>query len=119
MNIQNVSQREILDFSQFLKKVHDYNYKPLAPSNQSENGLSKSGLSPIKREPAYDHVGYADSVFAKNSRINVPGLRISGDSEVGGIGMLDASGSGSGIASMMQTSESLSVPFSLKKLSDF
>lgn len=73
MNLNDVSKRDILDFDQFLKKVHDYNYKPLAPENQ-EGDPGLSGLSPIKREPAYDYAGYADSVFGKESKIGYPGL---------------------------------------------
>ena len=34
MNINDVSKREILDFKEFLGKVMDNNYKPLAPKNQ-------------------------------------------------------------------------------------
>ena len=76
MNIQNVTQREILDFKKFLSKVHDNTYKPLSGENQSGEISPKSGQSEIKREPAYDYAGYADSVFAKNSKIDVPGGRI-------------------------------------------
>jgi hypothetical protein len=112
MNLQNIAQREVLDFGQFLKKVHDNNYKPLAPSTQSEGGLERSGLSKIKREPAYDHVGYADSVFAGKSKIDVPGVRINAGSDGE---MIDAAGYGT--ATLFSTSESLQ--FSIKRLSDF
>jgi hypothetical protein len=73
MNLNDVSKRDILDFDKFLKKVHDNNYKPLAPENQ-EGDPGLSGLSPIKREPAYDYAGYADSVFGKESKIGYPGI---------------------------------------------
>lgn len=73
MNLNDVAKRDVLDFDQFLKKVHDYNYKPLAPENQ-EGDPGLSGLSPIKREPAYDYAGYADSVFGKESKIGYPGI---------------------------------------------
>lgn len=73
MNLNDVSKRDVLDFDQFLKKVHDYNFKPLAPENQ-EGDPGLSGLSPIKREPAYDYAGYADSVFGKESKIGYPGI---------------------------------------------
>ena len=114
MNLQNVSQREVLAFDQFIKKVHDNNYKPLAPSNQSQGGLEKSGLSPIKREPEYDHVGYADAYFAGTSKINIPGVRVNFD---GKQGMIDSSSFGT--TSISQTSESEESPKGLKRLSDF
>lgn len=114
MNIQNVSQREILNFDQFLGKVHDEKYKPLAPSNQSQGGLNKSGLSTIKREPAYDHVGYADAYFKGTSHINVPGVRIDKQE-----GMLFKDATGFGTSSIMHTTESLDIPFSLKRIEDF
>jgi hypothetical protein len=114
MNLQNVAQREILNFDQFLNKVHDNKYKPLAPSNQSQGGLMKSGLSTIKREPAYDHVGYANAVFANTSNINVPGVRI--DRNEQGI-FKDATSFGT--TSIMHTTESLEFSSDLKRLEDF
>ena len=114
MNQQNVAQREVLDFKEFLGKVHDNQYKPLAPSNQSEGGLEKSGLSQIKREPAYDFVGYADAVFNNQSKIDSPGFRISVD---GKGGMMDAGTLGS--ISNFGTNESLDTENLIKRLSDF
>jgi hypothetical protein len=73
MNLNDVSKRDVLDFDKFLKKVHDNNYKPLSPENQ-EGDPGLSGLSTIKREPAYDYVGYSDSVFGKESIIRYPGI---------------------------------------------
>lgn len=73
MNINDVSKREVLDFDQFKGKVHDSDYKPLAPKNQ-EGEPGRSGLHNIKREPAFDFVGYADSVFAGVSKIGYAGL---------------------------------------------
>jgi hypothetical protein len=73
MNINNVAKREVLDFEQFKSKVHDFNYKPLAPQNQ-EGDPERSGLHKIKREPAFDFVGYADSVFAGLSKIGYAGI---------------------------------------------
>ena len=75
MNLNNVSKREILDYTQFRGKVHDENYKPLSPENQ-DGDPSRSGISAIKREPAFDFAGYAESVFAKSSKINYAGLNI-------------------------------------------
>ena len=72
MNLNNISKREVLDFDQFRNKVHDENFKP-----QNQNGEvdpEKSGLHDIKREPAFDFVGYADSVFAGQSKIGYAGL---------------------------------------------
>jgi len=51
MNINDVAKREVLDFDQFKKKVHDETYKPFAAENQ-EGGEGKTGLHRIKREPA-------------------------------------------------------------------
>lgn len=113
MNINNVAQREILDFEAFRKKVHDNNYKPLSPSNQSQGGLEKSGLHDIKREPAYDYAGYADAVFGPGSKIDVPGVRISVSPEGG---MADSPGFGTSFD--VNTSESETFP-GLTRLSDF
>lgn len=114
MNLKNVSQREILNFDQFLGKVHDNKYKPLAPSNQSQGGLDKSGLSVIKREPAYDHVGYADAYFKNTSRINVPGVRIDKKDDI-----LFKDATGFGTSSLMSATESIQIPSNLKRLEDF
>jgi hypothetical protein len=115
MNIKNVSKRELLDFSQFVGKVHDDKYKPLSPSNQSQGGYEKSGLSKIKREPAYDHVGYADAVFNNYSKIDVPGLRVSGQGKE-----YKEDASGFGVSSIIHATESLKInDFSLRKISDF
>jgi len=114
MNVQNVGKRELLDFSQFLKKVHDNNYKPLSPANQSQGGFEKSGQSHIKREPRYDYVGYADSVFGHQSKIDAPGYRINLGNEMG---MADASGV-SGIFNM-PANESLDTENFIKRLGEF
>ena len=114
MNIKNISKRELLDFSQFVGKVHDEKYKPLSPSNQSQGGYEKSGFSKIKREPAYDHVGYADSVFNNQSKIDVPGIRIKGnDSEY------KEDATGFGVSSIIHATESLINDFSLARIKDF
>jgi len=114
MNVQNVGKRELLDFDQFLKKVHDNNYKPLSIENQSEGGFEKSGLSKIQREPRYDYAGYADSVFGHQSKINSPGYRINLGHESG---MTDASPLGNVFS--MGTNESLDSDNFIKRLSDF
>jgi hypothetical protein len=115
MNIQNVTQREILDFKKFLSKVHDNSYKPLSGENQSGEISPKSGQSEIKREPAYDYAGYADSVFAKQSKIDAPGYRINMGSDEKG--MVDAPGVG-GIFNM-DASESLNIDSTITRLKDF
>ncbi|NCX05917.1 MAG: hypothetical protein EBW68_09090, partial [Actinobacteria bacterium] len=112
MNIQNVTQREILDFKKFLSKVHDNSYKPLSGENQSGEISPKSGQSEIKREPAYDYAGYADSVFAKQSKIDAPGYRINMGSDEKG--MVDAPGVG-GIFNM-DASESLNIDSTITRL---
>lgn len=115
MNIQNVTQREILDFKKFLSKVHDNTYKPLSGENQSGEISPKSGQSEIKREPAYDYAGYADSVFGKQSKIDAPGYRINMGSDEKG--MVDAPGVG-GIFNM-DASESLNIDSTITRLKDF
>lgn len=75
MNLQNVGKREVLDFPEFLKKVHDDKFKPFIPENQVPQP-GKTGLSKITRQPAYDYAGYADSVFAHQSKVDVPGIRL-------------------------------------------
>lgn len=80
MNIQNVSKREVLDFDQFRAKVMDSDFKPLAPENQDPDSKEKTGLHAIKRQPAFDHIGYADAVFnPERAGISVPGYNDQGD----------------------------------------
>ncbi len=100
MDVQNVGKREILDYKQFLGKVHDDTYKPFAPENQKEQ-REKTGLSTIQRQPAFDFVGYADSVFGHTSKMDVPGYRTSSPD---GIFMADAGSFG--IVVNMDTSKS-------------
>jgi hypothetical protein len=92
MNLNDVSKREILDFKQFLGKVMDDTYKPFAPENQKDS-YDRTGLHQIKREPAYDFVGYADAVFSpEKAGIEVPGYN-AGDGRdyvnaIGGAGLV-------------------------------
>jgi hypothetical protein len=112
MNQQDVAKREILEFQDFLKKVHDDTYKPFSKENQQDSS-DKTGLHKIKREPAYDYAGYADSVFGGQSKINSPGYRLNlGGKE----GMADATGQG-GIFDM-GTNESQSFE-GIVRLEDF
>ena len=119
MNLNDVSKRDILDFDKFLKKVHDNNYKPLAPENQ-EGDPGLSGLSPIKREPAYDYAGYADSVFGKESKIGYPGISFR-DPRSGKIAPFVQAGSmemlGQGGGAQSEVSESTG-SFTLDRLND-
>jgi hypothetical protein len=73
----------------------------------------KSGRSEIKREPAYDYAGYADSVFTKQSKIDAPGYRIDLN---GKPGMMDVSGFGN--ITNMGTNESLNNATFIKRLKD-
>lgn len=114
MNILDVKKRNILDFDQFLDKVHDETYKPLSGKNQSSEISPLSGMSHIKREKAFDYAGYADSVFAGSSKIDVPGGRIDMS---GGKGKIDAISTGSAFAtSGVATFESEEIR--LKRLED-
>jgi hypothetical protein len=110
MNIGDVKKRNILDFDSFLDKVHDETYEPLSTKNQSSEISPLSGLSKIKRQKAFDYAGYADSVFANQSKIDVPGGRI----DVGK-GQIDAIATGSAFSSSGVTFESKST---LKRLDD-
>lgn len=112
MNILNVKKRNILDFDDFLDKVHDENFKPLSPKNQTSEISPLSGMSKIKREKAFDYAGYADSVFAGSSKIDVPGGRIDlGKTK----GTIDAISTGSAFSTGGPTFESES---RLKRLDD-
>ena len=110
MNIKDVKKRNILDFDDFLDKVHDESYNPLSKENQSSEISPLSGLSNIKRQKAFDYAGYADSVFSGTSKIDVPGGRI----EIGQ-GKIDAISTGSAFSSSGVTFES---EFTLKRLDD-
>jgi hypothetical protein len=80
MNIQNVAKREVLDYKQFRSKVMDSDFKPLAPENQDPESKDKTGLHVIKRQPAFDHIGYADAVFnPERAGISVPGYNDEGN----------------------------------------
>jgi hypothetical protein len=79
MNINDVSKREILDFKQFLGKVMDNNYKPFDPENQKDS-FDRTGLHVIKREPAYDWVGYANAIWSPDQAgIIFPGYNDKGN----------------------------------------
>jgi len=118
MNVQNVAKREILDYEQFLGKVHDENYKPFSPANQKDQ-REKTGLSTIERQPAFDFVGYADAVFGNKSKIDVPGYR---STTPDGSFMNDAGAFGNVFnmnASESENSSEYTEPNFIKRLSDF
>ena len=102
MNLEDVSKREILDFKKFRSKVMDDTFKPLAPENQDPLSSAKTGLHKIKRQAAYDWVGYANAVFSPDKAgITFPGYNVQGDRDyVNGVG-IDA-----GTIFNMDTSES-------------
>jgi hypothetical protein len=122
MNLNDVSKRDILDFDKFLKKVHDNNYKPLSPENQ-EGDPGLSGLSTIKREPAYDYVGYSDSVFGKESIIRYPGISFR-DPRSGKVapfiqaGSMETLGQGGGSQSVGSEVSESTGSFTLARLND-
>lgn len=122
MNINDVSKREVLDFDQFKKKVHDETYKPFSAENQ-EGGEGKTGLHKIKREPAYDWVGYADAVFSpEKAGIEVPGYNADGDREYNianaGPSIVNAPNSAQTLSGALGES-AVNESFSIKKLEDF
>lgn len=117
MNISNVSKREILDFDQFRKKVHDENFKPFAEENQT-GSEGRTGLHKIKREPAYDWVGYADAVFSpEKAGIEVPGYNAFGDRNyINGVGSTNVD---PGMRATMDTSENESNQRFILRLNEY
>jgi len=80
MNLEDISKREILDFKQFRSRVMDDTFKPLAPDVQDPLSSSKTGLHHIKREPAYDWVGYANAIWSPDEAgIIFPGYNDKGN----------------------------------------
>ena len=117
MNINDVSKREILDFKQFLGKVMDDTYKPFAPDNQKDS-FDRTGLHVIKREPAYDWVGYANAIFSPaDAGIEVPGYNATDGRQyvnaIGGVGIVQK------IANAMKANESIEIDGNIKRLKDF
>lgn len=108
MNLEDVSKREILDFKQFRSKVMDDTFKPLAPENQDPLSSAKTGLHKIKREPAYDWVGYANAVFSPDKAgIVFPGFNSQGDRDyVNGVGVTSVDIASPNTVFNMDTSES-------------
>ena len=80
MNLEDVSKREVLDFKQFRSRVMDDTFNYLAPDVQDPLSGDKTGLHTIKREPAYDWVGYANAIWSPDQAgIIVPGNGAKGD----------------------------------------
>lgn len=122
MNINDVSKREVLDFDQFKKKVHDETYKPFSAENQESEG-GRTGLHKIKREPAYDWVGYADAVFSpEKAGIEIPGYNSDGNREYNianaGPSIVNAPNSAQTLSSALGESE-INESFFIRKLEDF
>jgi hypothetical protein len=117
MNINDVSKREVLDFKQFLGKVMDNSFKPLAPENQRDTS-DLTGLHDIHRAPQYDYVGYADAAFKNKSGIGVPSYNSHTPREyTNGVGAVP--GQESGITFDMSTSESSVSESRIVSLKDF
>ena len=120
MNLEDVSKREILDFKQFRSRVMDDTFKPLAPEVQDPLSGSKTGLFNIKRQPAFDYIGYANSIWSPDKAgIAVPGYNANGSREyVNGVGFVPQQNATFG--SSVKESESLdSEDFNVLKLEDF
>jgi hypothetical protein len=80
MNLEDVSKREVLDFKQFRSRVMDDTFNYLAPDVQDPLSGDKTGLHTIKREPAYDWVGYANAIWSPDEAgIIVPGNGANGN----------------------------------------
>jgi hypothetical protein len=90
MNLEDVSKREILDFKQFRSRVMDDTFKPLAPEVQDPLSVDKTGLHNIKRQPAFDYIGYSNAIWSPDKAgIAVPGYNSDGDrSYVNGVGFV-------------------------------
>ncbi len=80
MNLEDVSKREVLDFKQSRSRVMDDTFYALAPEVQDPLSADKTGLHTIKREPAYDWVGYANAVWSPDQAgIIFPGYNDKGN----------------------------------------
>lgn len=80
MNLEDVSKREVLDYKQFRSRVMDDTFNALAPEVQDPLSSSKTGLHTIKREPAYDYVGYANAIWSPDEGgITFPGYNDKGN----------------------------------------
>ena len=118
MNLEDVSKREILDFKQFRSRVMDDTFNFLDPKVQDPLSSVKSGLHSIKRQPAYDYVGYANAIWSPDKAgIAVPGYNSDGErSYVNGVGFVPQPNA------TFRTNESYSSDpdeFQILKLKDF
>lgn len=121
MNLEDVSRREILDFNQFRSRVMDDTFKPLAPEVQDPLSSSKTGLHKIKRESAYDWVGYANAIWSpEEAGIVFPGYNDKGNRNYTNMVGLNPGDPNS--ITLMDTSESEnfdSDSFKMLKIEDF
>jgi len=67
MNQKNVTKREILSYKDFLKVIQ----YPWNPENLSKE--DRTGFHKITPEEAYAYVGFQDSIFKGQSKIDYPG----------------------------------------------
>jgi len=67
MNQKDVKKREILNYKDFMKVIQD----PWNPKNLSKE--DRTGFHKITPEKAYAYVGFQDSVFKGQSKIDYPG----------------------------------------------
>jgi hypothetical protein len=67
MHQKDVKKREILEFKDFLKVIND----PWNPKNMSKE--DRSHFHEIKLEKPYEYVGYGDSIFKHQSKIDYAG----------------------------------------------
>jgi hypothetical protein len=90
MNLADVSKRELLDFKQFRSRVMDDQFNFLDPKVQDPASADKTGLFNIKRQPAFDYIGYANAIWSPDKAgISVPGYNTDGDrSYVNGVGFV-------------------------------
>lgn len=83
MNQKNVKKREILDYKDFLKVSQD----PWNPKNLSKE--DRTGFHKITPEPAYDYVGYSNSIFKGVSKIDYPGYGATESGSAASIGITE------------------------------
>jgi len=79
-------------------------------------------LHKIKREPAYDWVGYADAVFSpEKAGIEVPGYNADGDREynIANAGPSIVNAPNSSISGLGESETPVNESFSIKRLEDF
>lgn len=99
----------------------DDTFKYLAPDVQDPLSSSKTGLHDIKREPAYDYVGYANAIWSPDKAgITFPGYNDNGDRNYVNMAGINPGDPNSVFNMDASESESFnSLEFSVIKLEDF